>query len=151
MNLPTDKLYKFISIAGVALVIYGVTLPWQHYDKAERQRIEFLEVAEKSLRLMEDHMSTMDKQVRLLEKLSNLEKDERDPDDHKKIIDLDIEIENSRNMYNEQAIIARKNQRLYSHDSTMHNIWSWLSIISVIIGFVMAFIGFKIWHRNDKS
>lgn len=139
---PTDSLYKFLSITGLVILLWGATFPWQ---KSYEYRLE-----EANLLALVTNLGN--KQEYLEERFDSLEKSK-------------INIENNKTKNNEKSILKIEREqneiqveiidienKINTKVATMkvlkealdtYQIIGWLS---VGIGFLLTVLGFYYWY-----
>jgi hypothetical protein len=133
-QLPTDNLYKFIALAGVALVFFGIYLFVSHLSKVET-KLEDLQHA----------MARAGAEIAYLEReiagrqLADISAEER--------VEFGERVLNARLLHEENvvntAIVARLNTRLRLLLS--------VGKIVVVLGLVLTVIGFALWYVNTQG
>jgi hypothetical protein len=125
LSPPTDRLHKFLAIAGLALFVVGVTFPIDRYDQAVRQFIEakavFMDVSNKQLEL-----STL------------LSKGSDSGAEHER---LQREIAVGLNK-------ARTAGELAEHANALKTIWFVLGSFCTFGGLALALVGFRMWWKQ---
>ena len=149
---PTDRLHKFLAIAGVALVILGFTYPIQKFHEAEIQRIEAV------ARVRELHYSY----GRYAEKVNEMIGIYNSAVSHgsdseemskaiKRIIELNPDATNSGRETEEIIVESTKHFELAMHMETMRNIWFGVGLLCLIGGVTLSFIGFRQWLSQPQD
>jgi len=148
---PTDRLHKFLAIAGIALFIVGVTVPLDRYDQAVRQFIEAkaktLEVGNVQLRLSEvlDAYHARSKQ---LDAASSPEKSAAVASERAQfgtdVVKLQREIA-------DLSVQARKQFDLAEHAERARTLWLVLGAFCVIGGLAIATLGFVMWWHQPPE
>jgi hypothetical protein len=160
---PTDRLHKFLAIAGTALFILGVTIPLDRYDQSVRQ---FIEAKAKSMELGEAQLrfSKMldEAQLRLSKEIESLKNPQRNssvvaPDHATKLangVDLArLETETARfeREIADLSVQAQKQLDLAEHAERIRAIWLVLGCICILGGMVLAALGFAMWWRQPED
>lgn len=151
---PTDRLHKFQAVAGVALVVFGLSIPMQRYEEAEVQRIEAWARA-REMQFAYGHYAT---QVNSMVSIYNdaisrgLDKEELTKI-RQKILAMNPEA-NSFGQEAERAIVeSLKQSELAMHMESMRNLWFAIGAICVLGGAILGFFGFRQWllqPRNER-
>ena len=148
---PTDRLHKFLAIAGIVLFIVGVTVPLDRYDQAVRQFIEAkaktLEVGNVQLRLSKvldayharqkqlEAESSANKNAAVASERAQFEAD---------VVKLQREIA-------DLSVQARKQFDLAEHAERARTLWLVLGAFCVVGGLAIATVGFVMWWRQPAD
>jgi hypothetical protein len=147
---PTDKLYKFMAVAGIALVIFGITYPIDRYHDAELSRIDAIEKAQIYANSYEQYAAKVNEGIKLQNKilaegLKGNEAEKIRKEIRSKIPDMDI----LNNEVQDAKANLDKNIALMEHYHFMRNLWFTLGTICIIGGCILCFVGFKEWIRRS--
>ena len=155
---PTDRLHKFIAIAGVALILIGVTYPIEKYNESELARINALEKMdetkfaqqrfaqkvkeEKAIMSRTFDSNGLKKPNVSVEQLRKAAQDffEREPEARK----LEKEM-------NDALIQYKKHSELTKHYESMKKLWFFIGALSFLIGTSLSIVGFRQWLSQPKS
>ena len=150
---PTDRLHKFLAIAGVALFILGVTVPLDRYDQAVRQFIEakskVMELSQAQIRLsqwleavnnrvQQNQADRPPPVLRNADSLNDAGRLAKDP------LDLEREIA-------DLSVQARKQLDLAEHTEKIRTVWFVLGLFCIIGGLILATAGFAMWWRQPAN
>lgn len=160
---PTDRLHKFLAIAGTALFILGVTIPLDRYDQSVRKFIEAkakaVELGEAQLRfskMLDAAQRGLDKEIADLKRLQQ-NGSAAAPDHAVKLtsgVDLaKLETETAR-LEREIADLsgqAQKQIALAEHAYQIRAIWFALGSLCILGGLALAVLGFAMWWRQPEN
>jgi|MudIll2142460700_1097286.scaffolds.fasta_scaffold09585_2 hypothetical protein len=149
---PTDRLHKFLAIAGTALFFLGVTIPLDRYDQSVRQ---FIEAKGKVMELSQA-------QFRLSKWLDSLK---NPPQNDSVTAPADISTpvssvdrarieKDSAGLEREIADLSVQTQKqidLAQHLERIKTTWFVLGFMCILGGIVIATIGFIIWWRQPEN
>ena len=149
---PTDRLHKFLAIAGTALFILGVTIPLDRYDQSVRQFIEakgkFMELSKAQLRLSKwlDSLGNAQQNspVGAPERATRLASGVDDAKLETEFAKLEREIA-------DLSVQAQKQLDLAEHANGIRAIWLVLGCLCIVGGGVLAALGFEIWWRRPAD
>jgi len=148
LSPPTDRLHKFLAIAGIALFIVGVTIPLDRYDQSVRQFIEAkskaMELGRAQLRYSQMLDSEHKKATSLLAAPGSTAAvaDRVQPDASFATIEREIA---------DLSGQAQTQLELAEHAERIRAIWTWLGVTCVFGGAAMAALGFVIWCRQPAN
>lgn len=163
----TDRLHKFLAIAGTALFILGVTIPLDRYDQSVRQFIEaktrVMELGEAQLRLskwIEAQTRVAEDQLHATkEALNNTQQNSLvvAPDRATKLASgvdhasVETEAAKLEREIADVSVQARKQGDLAEHADRIRAIWLVLGCICILGGIVLAVLGFAMWWRQSEN
>jgi hypothetical protein len=152
LSPPTDRLHKFLAIAGVALFVLGVTIPLDRYDQSVRQFIEakskVMELSRAQLRLSE-----------WLDSLGSVQQGDRtvrrpDPNNPAAGVDrsrLDTDPATLEREIAELSVQAQKQLDLAEHAERIRAVWVVLGSFCIFGGIALAAFGFALWWRQPAD
>lgn len=149
---PTDRLHKFTAIAGVALLLIGITIPIQKYQEAEVQRIEALAKAQEVRYAYDRYAKQVNQMIALRNDAATRDLKNSDLADVKsKIGALNPEAEKLGKDTERVIVEMIKHAELAAHLEFMRNLWFALSFVSGLAGSSLAFFGFRQWLQQPKN
>lgn len=149
---PTDRLHKFLAIAGTALFILGVTIPLDRYDQSKRQCIEAtaksqeIVQAQQRLSIWPDSLNNPQQNSSVVA-----------PDHETKLASgvdharLDIEKARLEREKGDLSVQQQKQIALAQHAERLYAIWLVLGCICILGGMVLAALGFAMWWRQPEG
>jgi hypothetical protein len=149
---PTDRLHKFLAIAGLALFSLGVTVPLQKYQDAELQLIE----ARAKLRETQNAYNRYAAQVNAMiaiygEAAEKGGGPETTSAAREKILKLDPDATKLGREVEDVLIQVVKQIELASHLENIKTIWFAIGLLFLFGGTAIAFVGFKQWLLQPKN
>ena len=155
---PTDRLHKFLAIAGTALFILGVTIPLDRYDQSVRQFIEakakFMELSEAQLRLskwLETQTRAVEEQVRAAKAAQGDPQQQRAAADAFDPARVEAEAARFEREIADLSIQARKQGDLAEHADRVRALWLVLGCACILGGLALAAVGFAMWWRQPEN
>jgi hypothetical protein len=152
LNPPTDRLHKFAAIAGLALLIVGITIPVQKYQEAEVQRIEAIAKMQEVRYAYERYASQVNQMIDMRnDAVTRGLKDSELEAVKGKIRALDPEAEKLGKETERVIVEMIKHTELAAHLGFVQNLWFAISFFGALGGSVLAFFGFRQWFRQPKN
>lgn len=152
IDVPTDRLHKFLAIGGLLLVVLGIFYPLQKYEEAELHRIEALS------RLENFANSFLVFESKVSEFRPLYEAAIRDGADSHAAQELSrrlLEKQPALDALQREAAAAgtesRKNIHLMQHYYVMRNVWMAIGIVLMVLGVFSALRGFSIWLKQPQK
>jgi hypothetical protein len=150
---PTDRLHKFLAIAGVALFTLGVTIPLDRYDQAVRQ---FIEAKSKVMELSQAQIRLSQWLEAVNNRVQQSQADRRPPvsskpgsaNDMGRLAKDPLELERE---IADLSIQARKQIDLAEHVDKIRRVWFGLGLFCIIGGLIRSTLGFAMWWRQPAS
>ena len=159
LSPPTDNLYKFLALSGIALVIACLLGPWRLEQDLNRARFELeaqLAVAQAEMTALDEDRGRVAVEVKSLESLVDSLRAARNvltPAEvetyHKSISTLKDRNEVIRDRAREQPIaVARLGAKAHQLTRMLADLeWiSWFSNVGFSVGLVLSCIGFWLWY-----
>jgi len=149
---PTDRLHKFLAVAGVALVLLGLSLPIQRYQEAEVQRIEALARARELQYSYTHYAAQVNSMTEIYNNAVSRDLDKAQMAEvRKKILTMNPEA-NNLGKETEHAIVELfKQTELAMHMEFMRNLWFAIGIVCVLSGGCLGFVGFRQWLSQPRN
>lgn len=153
LSPPTDRLHKFLAIAGIALFILGVTIPMDRYDQSVRQ---FIEAKSKVMELSRA-------QQRLSEWLDAVGKAAQQRGSTDRPLDssslagvfdrslLDSDPAKLEREIADLSVQAQKQLDLAAHAERIRVVWVALGAFCIFGGIALAAAGFAMWWRQPAD
>ena len=159
---PTDRLHKFLAIAGISLILFGVTWPLTKYSEAELEQINMAEKMDETkyahdrfVQIVKEATSSMDRFYKggscgvsgLKDDISKVEFRKA----YKAFLEQEPEVRKlEKEMYG-ALIQYKKHSKLAEHYEHMKKVWFSIGALCVLIGMNLSFIGFRQWLAQPKS
>jgi hypothetical protein len=149
---PTDRLYKFAAIGGLALALAGGTGALRQYHETGLQFAEFVGTVMKQEAVYNRFASMAREQITWNEKLkdANLDPAEREL--------LEARTREFRRMlpsfdkdFEEATAAARRQEVITRHYRRMQAIWLTLAGVAIGAGGFISYRGFTVWRRRAKK
>lgn len=142
-SLPTDSLYKFLAIAGIAMIMWGVAFPW---NKSYDYRIQ-LAGLDYQTKIMSVKMTQLEDQYRALTiEAENIDQNSKDYEIKSqtirqlktKIYAQSLELRLPQYKERQKLAVSMQAQELYAE----------LGIICITSGSILGLIGFVAWYTK---
>jgi hypothetical protein len=155
MDFPTDRLFKFLTLAGAALVTFGITVSLEKFNAAELQRIELRAKLSEQSQVYEDfakNVNSMDAVMRRIEKLRLANASKADIEKEMDRFPR-FQSESDKLYPNVQRVEleVKKHLDLAGHLETMRNWWFFICGVSTIAGLLMVRVGLREWLRQPLN
>lgn len=147
---PSDRLYKFIAIGGLALVIACFTYSLQKYEEAEVARIEAATKFQRLYSSIELTFMNFAKVAPMHEELMAKMKSGEPasiPDEYVRIM---REIDKLTGEMAANRVEAERALSLAQHYIVMRNVWIVFGVLGALLGSALSFIGFRQWLRHER-
>lgn len=138
---PTDSLYKFLAIAGIVMVMWGVSYPWNKSYESKLEgaglKVQIKEVGQRAeyLKSLYAHLSSENDALDINDKDFDAKKEAI----RKRKMELYIQLLEAQNPIDKELaklqVISEEEEKLY--------IIGWASIL---FGGVFAILGFSAWY-----
>lgn len=149
---PTDRLHKFLAIAGVALFLIGVTYPIDKYHTAEIHRIVAFEKVQSFAfaygRFAEKVNTQRDIYNSAIEK--GLAREKFEPE-AKRIREIEPDVKRLDSEVQNILVQSQKQVALMQHYYFIRNLWFFIGACCVLVGSFLAYLGFKQWLSQPKE
>lgn len=151
MTPPTDRLHKFLAIAGLVLITTGFTYAVSQYDKAELKRIDALEQTELFVQAYGRYAEKVNEQILLYNRMINEDlTKEKSKALIKDIFNKESDVISLNRAVQNSMVQSRKQIELMEHYYFMRNFWFVLGVACVLTGTALSFIGFRQWLAQPK-
>ena len=130
-TLPTDHLYKFLALAGLALFVFSVAYPTNLISDLELRIVE----SETQIRLQDADISKFEGE------LDAFEKKKPHPSEQEVLILRD----NFQQLKVKKIEVQGKTERLAILNKQLREAFNLLKL-SALVGLLMAFVGFLLWY-----
>jgi len=151
MTPPTDKLYKFLAIGGIVLFVFGITVPLDHYNKYEIQRIQAIEKVNELLYAQSEFAREVNHQIEKFNEAKESGDIEALENVAREVLKLEPKIRQIEKNVQNKIVQSLKHSQLLSHYELMKNIWFATGIASVFAGILISVVGFKLWYNDTKD
>lgn len=147
---PTDRLYKFAAIGGIALALGGGAGALKQYNETGLQEAEYFGKVAQMLAVYNRFAAQGREQITRQEEI----KSPSLPAD--RIALLEAEMEKFRAQipmfdkeFEEAQAAAQKQEAITRHYRKMQTIWALLAGVSIGFGLLAAYLGFRVWRANS--
>jgi len=147
---PSDRLYKFLAIGGVALIIACFTYSLQKYGEAEVARIEAAAKFNNLYSSLELAFMNLARVAPMHEEIVEKMKSGQPvsvPDEYVRIM---REIEKLTGEVAANRVEADRAISLAQHYTVIRNVWVVFGVLGALLGFALSFIGFRQWSRHER-
>ena len=148
LSPPTDRLHKFLAIAGIALFIVGITVPLDRWDQAVRQ---FIEAKAKALEVGQAQMRLSNWLDALKTRLDQAAGATADSVTQAELARLPAEAEKFEREIADLSVQARKQLDLAEHAERARTVWMVLGTLCLLGGAGLATAGFAMWWREPPD
>lgn len=149
LSAPTDKLYKFWAIVGLALFVFGVHTTIDAFDKRGSAYVlaaDKMDPANRAASKYFEEANKLFEQARIYNQDPNKEGWEKF-DKYRSEHWEELERLQTAAMLADDA--SQRDVRAAEHALLMSKIWLCLGICCITLGSVLTFIGFRNWVRRE--
>ncbi|PVZ89962.1 hypothetical protein C9426_00855 [Serratia sp. S1B] len=145
--IPTDRLHKFLTLGGCALIIWTINISVNNYERTELARAKALIKVQQATWKYNDYASDVNKGIEIYNKAI---KNHEDPRKYSKQI-----LENSKKAdskdANAQKALTDVLEAAYTLDTyeKIRNFWFAMSAIFSLLGISAFVIGIYIWYKSS--
>lgn len=132
---PTDSLYKFIAIAGVVLIVWGVSVPWDKQYEYETSRAKYVAQKQKLQRMVESYKLRLQD---IANEMRGVVGDELKPF-REEVASLNKDMEEANASITEAGLVVSVMQKAA-------DTYRLVGLLSQIAGVVMIVVGFLLWY-----
>lgn len=153
LTVPTDTLYKFFAVGGLAMLIFGATYPVQRYEDAELKRVD---AVEKYQRFHDAHGRFAREQNEWIAIWNDkIVKGNLPLDEQIKWLDEILShrpaLKSLRREGEDALIEARKQVEIALHYQFMSRLWLVIGACCVVVGAIGSYWGFSKWRRQARN
>lgn len=170
-NLPTDNLYKFLSIAGIVLILFAIYIIIFKGIEIDSNTIELngeiskLNIASNQLKLEKKILKdailefytianineepTINDTIIIYTRLLDGPKDLVENSKH--VSDLVYKFNAKSNEYREKQITIDTKKALLKYSENNYNFFVFSTLVIVIVGFTLTSVGFQFWYNKVQK
>jgi hypothetical protein len=155
MNVPTDRLFKFLTLGGIAAAIFGVTTAISKHDEYGRQMIEAKSKYSAVVESYSEYRRRVEEIWKLAERLNNSQSTSSSsiPNDsiRREVIAkyelAEKEFQEARKL----MLAAQVEIDRWAHQRQMLNVWYLVCGFTLVVGVLAAYVGFEEWKKQPSE
>lgn len=148
LEIPSDRLDKFLAIGGLALIFWAINISLSNYERTEIYRIKALVKVQETTFKYNNYADTVNKSINIH---NNAIKNKKDLSEYKNEILINLKEAEKKGIETEKVILenleATYTLVLYERIKLF---WLMITAVLTIIGIIVSLIGFKSWVKNPN-